>query len=143
LQYLNDSLWGKTSPPYIYESARTIEGYPIIKTQNPLLFLSSNPKLSFPNPNFLSPFIPVALGGGSSWPADARSTQGASSPMGSLPEGSSLVQTAEAVQTGHTDNHGQLDRSELRRQEVLHVVVFMFNDTFRCQHAKIIYNFLW
>jgi hypothetical protein len=136
--------YGARPPHPIYMRARgQLRVTQSSKHKTLYFFLSSNPKLSFPNPNFLSPFIPVVLGGGSSWPVDARSTQGASSPMGSLPEGSSLVQTAEAVQTGHTDNRGQLDRSELRRQEVLHVVVFMFNDTFRCQHAKIIYNFLW
>jgi hypothetical protein len=58
----------------------------IIKTQNPLLFISKL-KLSYPNHNFLSLFIPVMRGGGSTWPADARSTQDAPSPMGSLPEG--------------------------------------------------------
>jgi hypothetical protein len=26
---LNDSLWGKTSPPYIYEGTRSIEAIPI------------------------------------------------------------------------------------------------------------------
>jgi hypothetical protein len=74
----------------------------------------------------LSPFIPAALGGGSSWPADARSTQGASSPTGSLSGGSLLVQAVEAVHTGQTDQSSS-------DQKILHVVVF--NDTFRCQHT--------
>jgi hypothetical protein len=64
-------------------------------------------------PNFLSPFTPVALGGGSSRPADARSTQCASSPMGSLPGGSLLVQTVEVVHTGLIGRVYRSDRSEL------------------------------
>jgi hypothetical protein len=39
LEGLNDSLRGKTSPPYIYEGTWSIEGIPIIKTQNTLLFI--------------------------------------------------------------------------------------------------------
>jgi hypothetical protein len=66
-----------------------------------LLLFSSNPNPSFPNPNFLSPFIPAVLRGGSScgssWSADARSTQDASSLMGSLLERRFLVQPVEVV----------------------------------------------
>jgi hypothetical protein len=56
----------------------------------------------------------VALGGRSNWPADARSTQGASSSTGSLSRGNSLVQAVEAV---HTSLTGHAYRSELRRLE--------------------------
>jgi hypothetical protein len=83
-----------------------------------LYFLSSNSNLSFLNPNFLSPFVLAALGGGSSWPVDARSIQGSSSPMGSLPGGSLLVQVAETMHTGQTDNRDRSDQSELRQPEV-------------------------
>jgi hypothetical protein len=38
LEGLNDSMWVKTSPPYIYEGAQLIEGYPIIKNIKALLF---------------------------------------------------------------------------------------------------------
>jgi hypothetical protein len=68
----------------------------IIKTQL-FYFLSPNPNSSFPNHNFLSPFVPVALGGGSSGHADARSTQDASSLTGALPKRIFLVQAAEAT----------------------------------------------
>jgi hypothetical protein len=102
LEGLNDSMWVKTSPPYIYEGAQLIEGYPIIKNIKALLFLSPNPNSSFPNPNFLSSFIPAVFGSRSSWPLDTRSTQSASSLMGSLPRGSSLVQATEVVLTDLT-----------------------------------------
>jgi hypothetical protein len=59
----------------------------------------------------------VALGGGSSWSADARSTQGASSLTGSLSDGSSLVQAAESVHIGLTGRAYRSDRSELQRPE--------------------------
>jgi hypothetical protein len=84
-----------------------------LKTQN-LYLLSPNPNFSFPNPNFLFPFVSTALGGGSSWLANGRSTQCASSPTGSLSGGSSLDQTVEAVHTGLTGRAYQSDRSELR-----------------------------
>jgi hypothetical protein len=87
------------------------------KTQN-LYSLSSNHNFYFPNPNFLSPFVLAAHGGGSSWSANARSTQGASSPMGSIPRGSSLVQAAEAVHTGLTGCDYQSDRLEIQRLEI-------------------------
>jgi hypothetical protein len=38
LKGLNDSLRGMTSPPYIYEGARPIESYPIIKNKKPFTF---------------------------------------------------------------------------------------------------------
>jgi hypothetical protein len=59
LEGLNDSLRGKTSPPYIYEGTRPIEGIPIIKNIKTIYFLCPNPNSLFPNPNFS-----VALGGG-------------------------------------------------------------------------------
>jgi hypothetical protein len=71
--------------------------------------------------------------GGFSWPVDTRSTQGASSTMGSLLGGSSLVQVAEALHIGQTGNSDWSDQSELRRLEVLHVIVFVFIVMFRCQ----------
>jgi hypothetical protein len=61
----------------------------MVKTQNTLLLSS--------NCNFLSPLILVVLGGGSSWPADARSTQDAPSPMGYLLGKDFLVQAVEAA----------------------------------------------
>jgi hypothetical protein len=68
-----------------------------------------------PNPNLLSPLIQVALGGGFSWLADARSTQGASSLTESLSGGSSLVQVVEAMHIGLTDRTYRSDRQVTRR----------------------------
>jgi hypothetical protein len=60
-------------------------------------FLSPNPNCSFSNPNFLSPFVPAALRGGSSWLADARSIQDASSLTWSFLGRRFLVEAAEAT----------------------------------------------
>jgi hypothetical protein len=38
LEGLNDSLRGKTSPPYIYEGTRPIEGDPIVKNTKHFIF---------------------------------------------------------------------------------------------------------
>jgi hypothetical protein len=40
LECLNDSLWGNTSSPYIYDGAWLIEGCPIVKNTKHLLFIS-------------------------------------------------------------------------------------------------------
>jgi hypothetical protein len=98
-----------------------------LKTQI-FYFLSPNPNSSFPNSNFLSPFIPTALGGGSSWPADARSTHDASSLMGSLPGRRFLVQ----VQRLHTGLAGWSSSD----QKLLHEVMFVCNGMFWCQQGR-------
>jgi hypothetical protein len=75
-----------TSPPYIYEGARPIEGYPIIKNKKkPFTFylqtltLFSKPLLKQPGP------------------ANARSTQDAPYLTGSLPGRRILIQAIEAA----------------------------------------------
>jgi hypothetical protein len=85
-------LWGKTFSPYIYEDARLIDGYPIAKKYKSFTFYLQTLTSLFSNPNFLSPFIPVMLGGESSWPADARSTHDTFSLTGSLSGRRFLVQ---------------------------------------------------
>jgi hypothetical protein len=94
---------------YIYSQLRVTQSS---KTQI-FYFLSPNPNSSFPNPNLLSPFVLAVLGGGSSWHADARSTQDASSLTGSLPGRRFLVQAVEA-HTGLTGSTYWSDRLELR-----------------------------
>jgi hypothetical protein len=130
LKSLNDFLWNKTSQPNISEGTWPIEGIPIVKIQNTLFFIF---KLNFfPNLNSLSPLGPTMLGGRSSWPADARSTQCTSSLMGSLSERGSLVHAVEATCRSDRLHLPATCRSD---QKVMHEVVFVFNDTFWCQHT--------
>jgi hypothetical protein len=91
---------------------------PIVKSTKTFTFYLQTLTSLFPNPNFSSPFMLATLGGRSSWPTDARSTQGASSLTGSLPGVSSLVQVVEVVHTGLTSRAYRSNRSEFRQPEV-------------------------